>query len=316
LTNIDAEISRLSNKDVKIRRRAVRYLFEEDNPRALSGFVRLLEDNDFWFRNKSLDAHRKWAKHPDDLLPLMKDNKRLVGELLQRVPAPQIASQLLDEEDHIIRSFAAKSLAKSDDLHLRFSQDPHHSVRIIAAENSIDENLISALIQDKHSAVRRAAISSASNHKMQLSQETLESGLSSSDPSLRSLIASLAVNSGGEILEKACRDNNPKVRKSIADTLRSEVEEVDDRIEIIATVCPEIIVRWLRSRYDSKASSLRWSMIENTSLNPRIRSKLIEQMDGRLDVDKERLAVISTDDSILVKMAANNLSTSIDELEE
>ena len=57
-------------------------------------------------------------------------------------------------------------------------------------------------------------------------------------------------------------------------------------------------------------------MIENTSLNPRIRSKLIEQMDGRLDVDKERLAVISTDDSILVKMAANNLSTSIDELEE
>ena len=151
---------------------------------------------------------------------------------------------------------------------------------------------------------------------MQLSQGNFESGLSSSDPSLRSLIASLAVNSGGEILEKACRDNNPKVRKSIADTLRSEVEEVDDRIEIIATVCPEIIVRWLRSRYDSKASSLRWSMIENTSLNPRIRSKLIEQMDGRLDVDKERLAVISTDDSILVKMAANNLSKSIDELEE
>ena len=115
MTNIDAEISRLSNKDVKIRRRAVRYLFEEDNPRALSGFVRLLEDSDFWFRNKSLDAHRKWAKNPEDLLPLMKNNKRLVGELLQRVPAPEIASQLLDEEDHIIRRFATKRLAKSDD---------------------------------------------------------------------------------------------------------------------------------------------------------------------------------------------------------
>ena len=51
LTNIDGEISRLSNKDVKIRRKAVRLLFEENNPRALTGFVKLLEDSDFWFRN-------------------------------------------------------------------------------------------------------------------------------------------------------------------------------------------------------------------------------------------------------------------------
>ena len=316
MTNIDAEISRLTHKDVKIRRRAVRHLFEEDNPRALAGFVKLLEDPDFWFRNKSLDAHRKWAQTSDDLLPLMKNNKRLVGELLERVPAPEIAIQLLEEEDHIIRSFAAKSLAESADLHSRFSEDIHHSVRIIAAENSLDENLISNLINDKHSAVRRSAISSAAEHKMQLSEETLESGLKSSDPALRSLIASLAVNSGGEILEKACKDSNPKVRKSIADTLRRDIEQVDERISIIARVCPEIIVRWLRSRYDENSSLLRWSMIDNTTLNPRIRSKLIEQMEGRKDVDKERLALLSEDDSILVKMAAKNLFTSISELEE
>ena len=316
MTNIDAEISRLSHKDVKIRRRAVRHLFEEDNPRALSGFVKLLNDSDFWFRNKSLDAHRKWAKTPDDLLPLMEGNKRLVGELLERIPAPEIASQLLDEEDHVIRSFAAKSLADSDNFHFRFSEDSHHSVRVVAAENSIDEIIISKLIKDKHSSVRKAAIATASEHKMQLSQETLESGLSSSDPSLRSLIASLAVGSGGEILEKACMDNNPKVRKSISDTLKKEVKQVDDRINSIAKFCPEIIVRWLRSRYDKQASSLRWEMIENISLNPRLRSKLIEQMDGRLDVDKERLTVISKDDAILVKIAAKNLLLSIDELEE
>ena len=56
-------------------------------------------------------------------------------------------------------------------------------------------------------------------------------------------------------------------------------------------------------------------MIENTSLNTRIRSKLIEQMDGRIDVDRQRLAIISEDDSILVKIAADNLSASLDELE-
>ena len=43
-------------------------------------------------------------------------------------------------------------------------------------------------------------------------------------------------------------------------------------------------------RYDSDSNSLRWTMIEDTSLNQRIRSKLIEQMDGRLDINLERLA--------------------------
>ena len=157
--------------------------------------------------------------------------------------------------------------------------------------------------------------SNAAENKLKLSPDTLEAGLSSSDPALRSLVASLAVDSGGYILEKACKDINPKVRKSIADTLRMEVNEVDERIDLIASINPEIILRWLRSRYDPKSSSLRWSMIENTSLNSRIRSKLIEQMDGRSDVDRERLAIISEDNSILVKIAAENLSTSLDELE-
>ena len=84
---------------------------------------------------------------------------------------------------------------------------------------------------------------------------------------------------------------------------------------MIAGINPEIILRWLRSRHDPKSSSLRWSMIENTSLNSRIRSKLIEQMDGRNDVDRQRLAIISEDVSTLVKIAADNLSESLDELE-
>ena len=316
MTNIDAEISRLSNKDVKIRRRAVRQLFEEDNPRALIGFVDLLDDSDFWFRNKSLDAHRKWAKNPEDLVPLMKNNKRLVGELLQRIDAPEIAAELLGEEDHVIRSFAAKSLAKSVDLHPTFADDLHHSVRIIAAENSSDESIISVLIQDKHSAVRKAAIANAVEQKLQLDEKILISGLASSDPSLRSLIATLAVANGGKILEKACKDTNPKVKKSIADTLRTNVDKVDERIENIAKIAPDIIVRWLKSRYDQDSSELRWSMIENNSVNPRLRSKLIEQMEGRSDVDKQRLANLAKGNSILVNVAAKNLSASIDELEE
>jgi len=315
LANINTEISRLTNKDVKIRRRAVRTLFDADNPDALSGFVKLLDDSDFWFRNKSLDAHRKWARTAEDLEPLMANNKRLVAELLQRISAPDLAEQLLEEEDHIIRGFAARSLSKSENLHKKFASDVHHSVRIVAAENSTDSELISKLVEDPHSAVKRAAISTASINKMKLSDETMKLGLDSPDPNLRSLIGTLAVDFGGEILLLACNDDSPRVRRAIAETLRSDVEIVDARIIAISESCPEIVVRWLRSKYDKKSSDLRWKMIENADLNSRTRSKLIEQMHGRSDVDTERLSNLFGDASELVVMSAKNLVKSIKELE-
>ena len=314
MAGFESEIARLSNKDVRVRRRAVRYLFDNNNPLALKSFVPLLEDSDSWFINKSLDAHRKWAKIPDDLIPLLKNHKRIVGELLERIDAPEISKQLLEESDHVTRSFAARSLAKNEKLHSTFTLDEHHSIRIIAAENSKDVDLISSLINDHHSSVRRSAIATAVREDLKLDQKTLEKGLASSDPSLRSLIASLTVKIGGDMLKKACKDSNPKVRKSIADTLRVEVLEVDERIDSIVEICPEIIVRWLRSRHEPRAISLRWSMIENTNLNSRTRSKLLEQMDGRTDVDLHRLAIIAEDESPLVKIAAINLSASVVEL--
>ena len=113
---------------------------------------------------------------------ITREPQKIGAELLQRIDAPEIAMELLKEDDYITRSFAAQSLAKHEDLHLKFAEDEHHSVRIIAAENSVDENLISSLIDDKHSSVRRMAISSAAKNKLKLSSQTLESGLSSSDP--------------------------------------------------------------------------------------------------------------------------------------
>ena len=314
MAGMETELARLKHKDVKIRRRAVRHLFEADDHRALKGFIALLEDKDPWFRNKSLDAHRKWANSPEDLMPLMENNQRTAGELLEKVDAPDVARKLLESKDHLTRSFAARSLAKVEDLHELFSSDEHHSVRIVAASNSLDTKLISKLIDDSHSSVRRAAIATASNEGLELNDETLERGLSSSDPSMRSLIASLAVKSGGDMLERVCKDSNPKVRKAIADTLRSDIEDADERIELIARVNPDIIVRWLRSKHDSKSVQLRWSMIENTDINSRTRSKLIEQMDGRNDVDIAKLSILSQDSSTLVRLAANNLSASVSEL--
>ncbi|MDP6869215.1 MAG: hypothetical protein QGI21_00370 [Candidatus Poseidoniaceae archaeon] len=315
MKDIFSAIEKLHHKDVRIRRKAVRNLFEMNNPIALEGFCKLLDDEENWFQNKAIDAYRKWASKEDDLRVLIEKGKtRLAAELLEQVEASDLAIELLDSEDYITRAFSGNALKTNTEYHDIMSRDEHHSVRIIVAENSTDSGFISKLISDNHSSVRREAIASASRNMIELDDKTLERGLTSSDPSLRSLISALIVKKGGPLLERVCNDSNPKVRSSIADTLRKEVLDLDERIELISKIQPSLLLRWLRNRKDPHSNSLRWSLIENQDIDNRTRSKLIEQMDGQTDVDLARLAIISEDDSVLVKMAANNLSASVSEL--
>ena len=58
---LKATIRQLNNKDVRLRRRAVRKLFELDDPTAIDSFVPLLKDPDEWFRGKALMAIQRWA---------------------------------------------------------------------------------------------------------------------------------------------------------------------------------------------------------------------------------------------------------------
>ena len=318
MTSVDAEIARLSHKDVRIRRRAVRTLFDLNSHGSLKEFIPLLDDSDPWFRTKAIDAHRKWANCENDLQALSErddiESKRIAAELLEKISAPNIARKLLEDDDYITRSFAAKALAEENDLHSTMALDPHHSIRVIPAKHSKDSILIASLIEDVHSSVRRAAISTAADEGLELEDSTLNRAMSASDPALRALVASLCVSKGGEMLRKSCSDTNPKVRNSIAKTLRKEVKDVDERIELVAKTAPEIIVRWLRSRHGKKASELRWSIIENSEINSRVRAKLLEQMSGKTDIDTTRLGIIVEDESTLVRIAANNLSASVSEL--
>ena len=95
--------------------------------------------------------------------------------------------------------------------------------------------MISSLLNDKHSAVRKAAISTASEKEMILDEEVLKS------TQIKRFIASfidgsMSVKLGGEILDIASKDSDPKVRKSIADALRQQVDSVDSRIESVAKI--------------------------------------------------------------------------------
>ena len=64
VANIQSAIAKLKHKDVRQRRRVVRILFDADAYESVEAFSPLLEDKDIWFRNKAIEAYRRWAlKH-------------------------------------------------------------------------------------------------------------------------------------------------------------------------------------------------------------------------------------------------------------
>ena len=93
-----------------------------------------------------------------------------------------------------------------------------------------------------------------------------------------------------------------------------EIKSVDKRILSVMENSPDLVGRWLRKKHDKKSSNLRWKMIENEDIDQRLRSKLIEQMEGMVRIDISRLEALFDDNSELVRLSAMNLSASVDEL--
>ena len=83
---IKATIRQLNNKDVRLRRRAVRKLFELDDPAAIDAFIPLLKENDEWFREKALMAIQRWASMKDlDLAEKLSKSKKPEERILAHV---------------------------------------------------------------------------------------------------------------------------------------------------------------------------------------------------------------------------------------
>ena len=314
MATLEGEISRLSNKDASVRRKAVRNLFEFDNPAALKGFIDLLKDKDQWFRSKAIEAHRKWAKTSDDIQPLLDNERRIAAELLQNIQDLDIARKLMKDDDHIVRSFASKVLVKDESSHKLISEDTHHSVRSTVASDTGDESIIRSLIIDKHPIVQTKALENALRRNLEIEESIITNLLKSSDQNLRSTASIFAIKIGGETMDSALETNDSKVRRAISNKLKQMTSNVDDRIISISKKNPDIIANWLKGKFDSESIELRWSMIQNQGYNSLLRAKLIEQFEGKTDIDISRVKNLHNAEDELVRLASINLSASYYEL--
>ena len=98
--NIQSAIAKLKHKDVRQRRRAVRILFDSDAYESVEAFSIFLEDDDVWFRNKAIEAYRRWAPQnaPHLLESLAEqgqlDGQRCVATVLETIHDSKFAAKL------------------------------------------------------------------------------------------------------------------------------------------------------------------------------------------------------------------------------
>lgn len=172
MSSIQIEVGKLGSRDVRVRRRAVRKLYEMDDSDCLAAFVPLLSDEDIWFRDRARRAFDNWcgSKHADlisDSLETVDDDTRLLfAGLLPRLggQGEEIAETLAESESVPIRCEVRAYQLESGSVQQRLStagmilSDPSHLVRRVLAKrittlDTATGTLTGSLLADRHPRV-------------------------------------------------------------------------------------------------------------------------------------------------------------------
>lgn len=327
---LDGEISKLRHKDVRQRRRAVRVLFDTDLPRALEGFVPLLNDRDPWFRSKALDAHRRWAplRGPSALKVLAEhqsiEARRCAANLLSEFneDVSEIALLLIDDEDLTCRRKSASALLdgpQASEHVQRFitSEDPYLRRLAVASKGATHEHRTLG-IRDENQSVCEAALQSMNKLNEPLDSEGLimlmDRGIAGP-----SLIHSVMESDGEALVKFANAVKGPTMKKFVK-ALKERCDSPEDRLIKTLTDAQEwtVVGRWLQGLRGEENDALRWELIRNPNIDQIERSRWIERLIGRCDEQilvGEARRFIDEDHPDLLLQAAQNLSTAYDKLD-
>ena len=328
VANIQSAIAKLRHKDVRQRRRAVRILFDSDAYESVEAFSPLLDDKDVWFRNKAIEAYRRWApKHAPHLLEQLAqsnqlDGQRCVAAVLESIAntteAAKLARFLLNSNDDVVVRRAAHQLIstkEATDSELKaFLEAEDHVVRTYATEvNENASNLLLSL-QDPHPDVRRQAASSLLQMELTSEEDAALQDAIIQDDALWKLAVPIALENHLPTLLDLMTSKSNSQRKFLVQSLKDAVEEADDeRLRtLIDGDCTSIVARWLVGRNDVKSDTLRTELLFDDRVDSIDKSRLLERLLHRqhepaIQQLAERLISESSDE--LVLSAAQNLYT-------
>jgi hypothetical protein len=328
VANIQSAIAKLKHKDVRQRRRAVRILFDADAYESVEAFSPLLEDKDIWFRNKAIEAYRRWApKHAPHLLEQLAqggqlDGLRCVANVLESIQdstqAARLSRLLLDCGDDVIVRRAVHQLISSSEASESelnaFQRSNDHAVRIYATEVSNDVGELLTSLNDSHPDVRRQAASSLFRIELDSEQNDALQYAIENDDALWKLAIPIALERHLPNLVELMGAKGNTQRKFLVEALKDAVDEADDsRLRtLIDGDCTSIVARWLVGRNDVKSDALRAEMLFLEHVDSIDKSRLLERLLHRQhepEIQELASKLISESTDELVLSAAQNLYT-------
>ena len=328
VANIQSAIAKLKHKDVRQRRRAVRILFDADAYESVEAFSPLLEDKDIWFRNKAIEAYRRWApKHAPHLLEQLAqggqlDGLRCVANVLESIQditqAARLSRLLLDCDDDVIVRRAVHQLISSNEASESelnaFHRSNDHAVRMYATEVSNDVGELLTSLNDSHPDVRRQAASSLFRIELDSEQNDALQYAIENDDALWKLAIPIALERHLPNLVELMRAKGNTQRKFLVEALKDAVDEADDsRLRtLIDGDCTSIVARWLVGRNDVKSDALRAEMLFLEHVDSIDKSRLLERLLHRQhepEIQELASKLISESTDELVLSAAQNLYT-------
>ena len=330
--SVQSTIAKLKHKDVRQRRRAVRVLFDSDIHESVEAFSKFLNDKDIWFRNKAIEAYRRWApKHAPHLLIELAEGEKIdghkcVSSVLQNLEnlklAEELARLLLVSEDSIVKRNASIylidngfSTSEEEEAFLN-AKDPGIKSASLAITDNI-QSLRDALI-DSHPDVRKQAGIRLLEMDLSKEEESLLNTAISNDAALWKLAVPKAMKEDNGNLISLARGCTNSQRRFFVASMREHIHEADDkRINaLLAEDCTSVVSRWLVGRNDSKSDVLRETLLFDERVDSIDKSRMLERVLHRQnEVLIQELAQKILDQSFdeVVLSAARNLSTVTDE---
>ena len=326
---LDSEIARLKHRDVRQRRRAIRVLFDTDMPRALEGFVPLLNDKDAWFRSKALEAHRKWApKQGVESLRILAthswlDARRCAANLLGDFSqdTTEIALLLIEDDDLTCARKAAEALLRGKDAAEfagTFQTHTDSAIRRLAVlSKGANAEHRAAALHDGNQGVCEAALQAVVDNGESLSEDSMKEML------IRGLntapMLSSAVHNAGEVLVEIAEKADGQTLKALVKELRFQCDSLEDgAIKLLLKHELYVVIgRWMQGKKSKEIDVLRWKIIGYESVDVIERARFIERLIGRCgeeEIAKENRRFLSECTEELLRISAENLSTASTEL--
>ncbi len=330
-TRFTAAISNLKSRDERKRRRAIRELFEMDDPQHLKAFIPLLNDKDSWYRSKAIDAFRIWAPRESvtSLEPLIAhkniDYNRVAANLLEKFSptGTDVIKELFEKDDMICKAKAAQFILRNDnekEFYCSLLEGENTKLKIIALESKYSSNdTLTNCLSDDSLKIVEYCLTALSDVELQIDDDTVEQ-LTKRGVKFGLLMPHL-IRSNPEKLAESVQELQNHEIKTLVDLLNRECDNVEDEPINTLIQCKQYVVvgRWLQGKRGDAFDTLRWEIIADDSIDEIERSRFIERLFARCDEEKIRLEaekIANNSTSELIKLTAHNLSTAKDRDEQ